>query len=80
MKLRRRTVEPPPQAPSAPPAAHEELRETFTTEMDLHLTAVSSGTRAVLPELLQHEWFPGSTDPGGIAIGRAFCIDRRRVS
>ena len=79
MRLRRRsanTAEAPP-----PEAAHAELRGIFTTEIDLHLTAVSPRTLAVLHELVQHEWFPGSTDPGGVAVLLAIIrgIQPRRV-
>jgi predicted O-methyltransferase YrrM len=65
--LRRHASESDRRAPT-PQRTHEELREVFASEIDLHLTAVSPGTRAVLRDLVQHEWFPGSTDPGGIAV------------
>jgi predicted O-methyltransferase YrrM len=48
-------------------SAHAELREAFQTEIDHHLVAVSPHTRAVLHELVDHEWFPGSSDPGALA-------------
>jgi hypothetical protein len=48
-------------------SAHADLREAFQTEIDHHLVAVSPHTRAVLHELVEHEWFPGSSDPGALA-------------